>query len=470
MRQSFWHDRRVTGTPQLPRNAAPWAERGWWIAGPGAPLSAAMIGALLRLLYGSGFVTHDTLWSLVWGGDMAAGETLSASGTTTPHVLPNLVGLLLLPFGSDADIALIVVQFWVAGGLVLVAGLLARELAGAAAGVAAAVLVATREQLVFATAAAAVDVWAALLVCWGLLLLARHRRAGHEGVPRSVMVMLLLAGLLRPEPWLLAAALWLWLVLRSRRAGDDRRWHLPNLALIFAAPLIWFVTDLVFTGDLLFSIHETARVNAAVGDEPSLAERLTGAPSVIVRAVGAELAVFAAVAGAWSVLLWRRRPPLTGADPAWLLTAVTAALLVAALLGESIVLGAAMYARFAVPIAVLVAVLAVAAVAEISQTVAPSRDPAAMIAAATAVLVLLHLPWVLDARSTLAAENERYWDARSHLKNRAPCARVEVEALANRVHVIFWTGIEPARVTVPSGAPVLPRPSDPGPAAATCQR
>lgn len=455
----FCDDRDVMAMQQQPRSARAAAAPAWWLTGPGALVSAAAIAGLLRVVYGAGFVTHDTLWALAWGRDIAGGDLLSASGTTTPHVLSNAVGALLSPLGADADIALILLSFWAAGGLVLVAGLLTSELAGAGAGVAAAVLVASREQLLHATTASAIDVWTALLVCWGLLLLVRHRRAGREGAPASAVALLLLAGLLRPEPWLLSAMLWVWLVVRSRRGDGDGSWHPVILALTLAAPLSWFAADQIFAGDLLFSIHETTRVNdafdAEAGARWTFAERLIDGPAAIVRAAGIELVVAALLAGAAAVTQWRKRPPLTGPDHATLLVAATLTLWIVAMIGESIGLGATMYARFALPVAVLTAALGIAAAAELLQRSFLRGRQGAALAGITAALLLLHAPWVLGARGDATSENARYWSARGVLTDGVGCTPVEVSAVFARVYVVVWAQVTPPEVTVAPGSPLV---------------
>ena len=96
-------------------------------------------------------------------------------------------------------------------------------------------------------------------VVWAAVLEARRPRRGWP-----VLVLLGLAGLLRPEAWLYAGAYWLWLF--PARDWPDR---LKLLALAAAAPVIWALSDLVITGDLLWSFHGTHDLAArfAVVDE-----------------------------------------------------------------------------------------------------------------------------------------------------------------------------------------------------------
>jgi mannose/fructose/N-acetylgalactosamine-specific phosphotransferase system component IIC len=68
-----------------------------------------------------------------------------------------------------------------------------------------------------------------------------------------VLLALTAAGLLRPEAWGLALVYvaWLW-------RGLDRRDRVRLLALALAAPLAWFLSDLIITGDPLHSLHGTS--------------------------------------------------------------------------------------------------------------------------------------------------------------------------------------------------------------------
>ena len=92
------------------------------------------------------------------------------------------------------------------------------------------------------------DVPFAALILGAVLLEVRRPRRGL-----AVLVVLAVAGLLRPEAWALALLyiLYLWRGLSPR----DRVRYL-GLALI--APVIWFVSDAVITGDALHSLHGTA--------------------------------------------------------------------------------------------------------------------------------------------------------------------------------------------------------------------
>ena len=83
---------------------------------------------------------------------------------------------------------------------------------------------------------------------WAVLLEARQSR---RGVP--VLLLLALAGLMRPEAWALAGlyTLYLW-------RGASNRERLTYAGLTALAPVLWALADLAVTGDALHSLHGTA--------------------------------------------------------------------------------------------------------------------------------------------------------------------------------------------------------------------
>ena len=99
------------------------------------------------------------------------------------------------------------------------------------------------------------------LLTWAIVLEAERPRRGG-----AVWWLLGLAGLLRPEAWLLAGLYGLWL----GRGGLVAR--LRALLPALAAPVLWAATDFVVTGDPLFSIHHTDALAAELQREIPLSE------------------------------------------------------------------------------------------------------------------------------------------------------------------------------------------------------
>jgi hypothetical protein len=111
-----------------------------------------------------------------------------------------------------------------------------------------ALLVATRPAILRDTLLGYQDLWFMAIVVGAVILeVGRPRR----GLP--VLALLAVAGLIRPEAWVLSGLYWLWLwpVSTPRR-------RVLYAALVASAPVIWALMDLVVTGDPLHSLHGTA--------------------------------------------------------------------------------------------------------------------------------------------------------------------------------------------------------------------
>jgi hypothetical protein len=145
------------------------------------------------------------------------------------------------------------------------------------------------------------------LVAWAAALESERPRRG--GV---VWVLLTLAGLLRPEAWLLGGAYWLWctwpaLAPRLGRRGTSSGCAGPTSrptthavtparvvrTAIYAAiaPVLWALTDLVVTGDALFSLRHTS----ALANDLQRTRPASQAPSFAIHSLTSTLK--------WPVLL-----------------------------------------------------------------------------------------------------------------------------------------------------------------------
>ena len=222
-----------------------------------APLAIVGGAVALRLAIGVGFVNYDTLYSLVWGQQAARGETPSygLALAPTPHPLLELLGLVAAPLGAAASTTIVVALAYLS---LAALGYLAYELATAwfswPAGLAAAALILSRYEVLSYGVRSYADIPYAALVLAALLLETRRRRAGWP-----VIALLDLAGLLRPEAWLFAGVYWLWLWPGSSPA---RRLRLA--ALVVLAPTLWVLSDLIVTGNPLWSLTNTRSTAAAL--------------------------------------------------------------------------------------------------------------------------------------------------------------------------------------------------------------
>ena len=277
--------------------------------------------AALRLATANGLVNYDTLYTLVWGRELAHGDAArprgrdradaaSARDARRASLLSPLSSLeidgLHGELAAAAVIGLAYVSLALLGWVVFALG---REWFNAAAGVIAAAIVLTRVPVLDFGARAYVDIPYLVLVLAALLVETRRPRAGPP-----VLVLLALAGLLRPEAWLFSFAYVAWLLCAGRALGARRggreparrvRDAAPLLALAASGPLLWCLHDLLLTGDPLHSLTGT-RDNAA------LLGRVTGldnVPSALPRRIGEilrEPVLLAAAGGGVLALAWHR--------------------------------------------------------------------------------------------------------------------------------------------------------------------
>ncbi len=217
------------------------------------PAAASIVGvaAVLRAVFGPWYLNYDARYAILWARDAWGGHLpeYEAGFAPTPKPLQSLVGSIGLPFGDVADDIMTWIVLLSLGALgYLVFRLGARLFESPWVGVVAALVVVTRPVILRDTLLAYQDIpFAALIVGAVLLEAGRPRR----GVP--VLAVLAVAGLLRPEAWVLAGLYWLYLWPVS----DTRRRVLLAL-LVAVAPVLWALTDLIVTGDPLHSLHGTA--------------------------------------------------------------------------------------------------------------------------------------------------------------------------------------------------------------------
>ena len=303
-------------------------------------LAAGVVGLLIFAWFGHAFLNYDTFYALLWGGDLAHGRSpqYAVPVAPTPHPLATAAGMLASLFGDlGEDLMLALVLFsigWLAVGLYR----LGRESFAWPVGVLAAAIFATRVPPLNFGIRGYVDLPAIALVVWAAVLEARRPRRGWP-----VLALLGLAGLLRPEAWLFIAAYWVWL-LPSR----DRRARVGLALLAAAAPAIWVVSDLLVTGDALWSLHGTHDLAGQLKRPTGIAN----VPKLMPRRLGEIVRLpelIAAVLGFAAALVWMRRRALVPAAVLVLNGVAYAVLGVAGLplLGRYLFLAGAMLSLFA---------------------------------------------------------------------------------------------------------------------------
>jgi hypothetical protein len=217
--------------------------------------------ALIGFLVYPTYPTYDSIYSIIWGRELLGLEPLSfeAYRAPTEHPLAIAVGAVLSPLGDVG--ARLWVGLCIASFVALVAGLytMGKLAFTPMVGAAAAALLLTRFDFAFLAARGYIDPVFLAMVIWAGVLEMREPRRGT-----SVLVILALAGLLRPEAWLLAGLYWLWVAWPRAEAPSVRR-RVAWALLVGAAPVGWATTDLLVTGDPLFSFTGTTELAAELG-------------------------------------------------------------------------------------------------------------------------------------------------------------------------------------------------------------
>jgi hypothetical protein len=236
------------------------------------------------------YPNYDAYYHLDWGRELVAGHLPSFEAYKAPTEHPlylalcAVVGLL----GPHGDRVLVLFTCLCHVAFTYAVYRLASAVWDRRAGVAAALLAGSSFALLLYAARAYVDEPFLALVLWAAALEAERPRRG--GV---VWTLLVLAGLLRPEAWVLGGLYWLWTGPTPRRA-----------LLVAAAPVAWCVVDALVTGDPLFSLHSTSDL----ADELRRSRSFSQVPGDFVTFLADTARLPVALAGVLGVVwAWRRR-------------------------------------------------------------------------------------------------------------------------------------------------------------------
>lgn len=212
------------------------------------------VAVALRVAFDAWYLNYDARYALLWARDVTRGISpdYDAPFAPTPHPLSTAWSVLGVVFGDWVIVWGTLLAF---GLVVYLAYRLGAELFSPAVGVITALVVLTRAAFLRDALLGYQDVPFACLIVGAALLEAQRPR---RGLP--VLILLAVAGLLRPEAWVLGGLYWLYL----------RRWKL--FPLVIAAPLIWALVDLIVTGDALHSLHGTSDLAEAVGRRRDVAD------------------------------------------------------------------------------------------------------------------------------------------------------------------------------------------------------
>lgn len=329
----------------------------------GPPLAFIVgVSAVLLLVFPRGFPNYDTIYYLLWGREIFDGMSpdYGAPLAPTPHPLYDLLGAILAPLGDGAITVAIVLAYISLGLLAWLVYKLGSSWFDRPIGGVAAFLVMTSAPVLSNGLRAYIDIPYMVLCLAALLIETRKPRAGWP-----ILVLLALAGLLRPEAWLFAGFYFLYLALETtppkpgkklpglklRGKGIDR--ELILLACLTAAgPVIWVLFDLITTGNALYSFTGTRETVETL-------ERDTGPLDVIIygpRRLGEVLqwpGMVGAFAGVVLCLITMRKRVTLG------IAAAVLALIAFALMGAA---GLAIIPRYTMLAAAILAIFAAASV------------------------------------------------------------------------------------------------------------
>ena len=237
------------------------------------------------------YPNYDTYYSLVWGKELANWHLpdYDVLRTPTPHPLSTFVGWAMAPFGTASDRILVLASLFGLLGFYVATFVFTERLLGRTIALIALAVMLTRTDIQLLALRATFDLPFYLVVFTAAVLELRRPRCGWP-----VLALLCLAGLLRPEAWLLSGVYWLWL------APVTPRPQLIRLAvLVAAAPLIWLASDLIVTGDPLYSLTSTREVAGQFGRDRGVGDAIVHIPEYS----GGNESIVTLVAGGLGLLL-----------------------------------------------------------------------------------------------------------------------------------------------------------------------
>ena len=249
---------------------------------------AAAAASAIPVVRSTWWINPDNYAYLAWGEQVRNGVQLTlGNALTTPHPLPIIVGAAIS--GLMAPIALWTAIAAVATATIVVAAAIA---AGRRQGIAAATIAGA-----FAVAS---DGIGESLTLRSVDLISTAAIAAAIAVPRQRVwlrvVLIAIAGLIRPEAWPVAAT-----IAVADSAGPLRRRVAAGVAAGALAPVVWMVFDTIVAHDPLLAIHRTdalagiARRLTPVGDAPRVMAHILlvagGSVACVAGAIGVLIAI-----------------------------------------------------------------------------------------------------------------------------------------------------------------------------------
>jgi hypothetical protein len=207
-------------------------------------IAITVLALVVRVIFRQAEPDTDPTFALVWGREIIHGHLpdLAYAYAPTAHPLPLVEATLVAPLGiSGAVSAWMVLSYWSMGALLWGVFRLGEAAFSRLTGVLALVLVATNFATLNVALGGFLDVQFLALVTWAAVLEVRMPRRGL-----SVLVLLTIAGLLRPEGGMLAGLYWVYAFYRRDH------WLIAGV-IVLIAPLGWVLMDVIVTGHPLFA-------------------------------------------------------------------------------------------------------------------------------------------------------------------------------------------------------------------------
>ena len=259
-------------------------------------LGVLCLGAIVGYLSYPTYPTYDSFYALLWGRDLLHLHLpdFHVYRGPTEHPLAIAFGLVCSIFGEGG--ARLMILGSIASFVAAVAGLyrLGRLCFGPVVGLLAALLLLSRFFVENLSAQGYLDITYIALVVWAIVLEVERPRRGT-----AVFATLALAGLLRPDAWVLSGVYWLWCY-----PGSSWRLRGRRLAMATSAPLIWAGLDLIVTGNPVYSLTATAGLAAelertqgfssVLGSVWTFSERIDKVPVLLGAGIGIPLAIWMA--------------------------------------------------------------------------------------------------------------------------------------------------------------------------------
>jgi hypothetical protein len=263
--------------------------------------AAMCIGALIGYFAFPTYPTYDSFYALLWGRDLLHLHLpdFRVYRGPTEHPLAIAFGMLCSIFGDGG--ARLMVLGSIGSFVAAVAGMyrLGRLCFGPVVGLLAALLLLSRFFLENLAAQGYLDISYLALIVWAIVLEVGQRRRGAP-----VLALLALAGLLRPDAWVLSGVYWLWCCWWGETAQRSTATRLKYLAIAASAPLVWLALDAIVTGNPLYSLTATAGLaqelgrtkgfSSVVGSLWTFTERIDKLPVILGALIGLPLAVWLA--------------------------------------------------------------------------------------------------------------------------------------------------------------------------------